>query len=359
MQVQLEKQLSQSQDLSGQLLYFYTQYQINDDTHHREEAEATLVELSAQIVAEKNPDLRTLRGLLLSGVCQDTAVASACWHELTILDEYLADQALDWIAKGTLAGWYAAAVAGYHFILQKMPVRLHALVSTWRSTAEMLASRRGISPLLPYEEQTPLGFEGISGLLLLLIRIEQASHEDMLEKIIREGIRFVLSFRNEVDFSRQQYAVFPQAIASGNGLSEEPRCLAWGGSDLAQALLFYRAYGLFQDVELKRIADLVGLNTLLRKERSHLLTPDETVYGGAAGVAQTYAALYHLSGHQAYHKGYQQWLREILTSLDTPLSDAYPGNEYGLYDGLLGIYLVLLSYRMVPPATWPRVLLLE
>lgn len=358
MQTQLEEQLSRSRNLPGRLLYCYTHYQISSDVRYRKKTEATLAELSTRVVEEKIADIRTLRGLLLLEAYQDTLIASSCRQELVILDEYLVDQSASWIADHTLNGWYAAAIVGRYFLLRKEHTYLQSLVAAWRNAEKVSAGVVNTNPLLTYEDNTPLGFEGISGLLLLLTDIEQTVHEEAIRKIIREGIRYLLSFRSEVDFSNQQYAVFPQAI-NGQELVEGVRPLAWGGSDLAQAVLFYRAHTLFQDKQLRHTADLVGLNTLLRKDRKHLLTRDETVFGGAAGVAQTYATLYRLSGHQSYQSGYEYWLREMLISLDTQLLDRYTGRECSLYDGLLGIYLVLLSYQTELKVSWPKALLLE
>ena len=358
MQALLEEQLSRSHNLPGQLLYCYTRYQLSNDISFRERAEAALIELTARVVAKQVTDARTLRGLLLSGSYQDATIASSCRQALAVLDEFLVNHAAAFVKGYTLDGWYTAAVIARYFLLRNKPEYLEVLVNAWCETADPPTKPR-VNPLLSYESHTSLGFEGISGLLILLVEIAPAVSNETFRKIIREGIRFLLSFRSEVDFSNRQYAVFPQAITSNQEVNGENRKLGWGGSDLAQALLFYRASGLFQDDQLRRTADLIGLNTLLRRGEEHLLTRNETVFGGAAGVAQTYATLYRLSGHQAYQEGYKHWLKEILISLDAQADEKYAGKEYDLYDGLLGIYLVLLSYQAEKTMNWSGALLLN
>ena len=268
------------------------------------------------------------------------------------LDEYLINQTASWVAAGTLTGWYNAAIVGRYFLLKKEHEHLKSLVSAWGEMGKSSGALLPTHPLRTYNEHTLLGFEGVSGLLLLLIDIEEAVREEALREMIREGIRYLLSYQNEVDFSARRYAAFSQKAIPDNALAIEQ--LGWGGSDLPQAVLLYRAHALFQEEQLKGAANLVGLNTLLRKGKAHLLTQDESVFGGAAGVAQTYDTLYRLSGHQAYQAGYQHWLKEMLISLDTQFYDKYADKEHNLYDGLLGIYLTLLSHQNPKNSAWKK-----
>lgn len=361
MQAQLEKQLSPSQrDLVGRLLYVYTHHEIYTNTEGQQQTIAALTDLATYIIADRMTDTRVLRGLLLSGAVKDEKISSACSKELSVLNEYLLDLATAHIAECSLSGWYIAAVIGNYFLQKRESAYLRQIVEAWRDAEEQ---RIVSGQLLSYAERNPLGFEGISGLLILMIKIEKQVHEPALEKIIREGVRFVLSFRSEVDFSNQRYAVFPQAISSERRPVEEPRSLAWGGSDFAESLLFYRAYDLFGDKQLQRTANLIGLNTLLRKEQAHLLTQNATIYGGTAGVALTYLSLYHLSGHKPYREGYKHWIRETISMLSADeaggYSPEYLGPTYDLYNGLLGTYLVLLSHQAKKKVQWPNVLLLD
>lgn len=352
----LEERLFTSEDLTGQLLYSYTHYRLNQDVQSKNRTVAALTKLSTQVVTDRMTDARTLRGLLLSGACLDAAIASSCHRELMALDEYLINQIASWIADCTLTGWYNAAIVGRYFLLKKEHEHLKSLVSAWGEMGKSSGALLPTHPLRTYNEHTLLGFEGVSGLLLLLIDIEEAVRGKALREMIRAGIRYLLSYQNEVDFSARRYAAFPQKAISDNASAIEQ--LGWGGSDLPQAVLLYRAHALFQEEQLKGAADLVGLNTLLRKGKAHLLTQNESVFGGAAGVAQTYATLYRLSGHQAYQAGYQHWLKEMLISLKARSYEEYADNEYDLYDGLLGVYLVLTSYQHSKSLEWKRTILL-
>ena len=366
MQAQLEKQPPQSQsDLVGRLLYVYTHYEIDNDTRNQKRTIEVLTDLATYVSTDSVTDVRVLRGLLLSGASRNKNIFPACSKELSVLDEYLLDLATACIAECSWSGWYLVAVVGNYFLEKKESEYLQQLVTAWRDAA----GEHAVSgQLLSYTESTSLGFEGISGFLIMLMSIEQQVHEPVLEKIIRQGVRFVLSFQSEVDFSNQQYAIFPQAISSGRKPIKEPQSLAWGGSDLAESLLFYRAYNLFGNKQLQRTANLIGLNTLLRKEKAHLLTPDTTVYGGTASVALTYLSLYRLSGQQPYRAGYKHWIQETTSMLSadeaggppwTRHPPQYLGPTYDLYNGLLGTYLMLLSHQSKTELQWPGVLLLN
>ena len=357
---QLNKQLPQSQrDLVGQLLYTHTHHEIDSSTQNQERVIEALTNLIDYVIRNSIADARMLRGLLLSGAGEHAEISSACSKELSVLNEYLLDLATTRIAECSVPGWYLATVIGNYFLQKKEPGYLQELMAGWRDTEQ----RNIVSDqLLSYTERTSLGFEGISGLLILMINLEKQAHEPALEKVIREGVRFILSFRSEVDFSNQQYAIFPQTISSEKRPVKEPRSLAWGGSDFAESLLLYRAYDLFGDKQLQQTANLIGLNTLLRKEKAHLLTQSATIYGGTAGVALTYLSLYRLSGHKPYWEGYRHWIGETISMLG--MNEAgehhqkYPAPTHDLYNGLLGAYLVILSHQLEDGLQWPGVLLL-
>ena len=168
----------------------------------------------------------------------------------------------------------------------------------------------------------------------MLIIIERSTAGVRLKATIKEGIRYVLSFQQEVDFSLGNYNVFPSAIMTQGKPVESADYLGWSADDLPQALLLYQASVLFQDQELLRIAHLVGLNSLLRKESSHTSVPGGELHSGAAGVAQMYRTLYRLSGQQPYYEGYELWLRQTLSLTDIQLyDDTYANRQYSLMHG--------------------------
>ncbi|PJJ47716.1 lanthionine synthetase-like protein [Hymenobacter chitinivorans DSM 11115] len=208
---------------------------------------------------------------------------------------------------------------------------------------------------------TRLGLaDGLAGELLLLVQLaERGIFRAGIMEQVRQGILSILAAKREVDFSEKKYAIFPDEI--GSGPEAETRFsneLSWRTSDLGQALLFYKSYELLQDQELVRLAELVGLNTLLRADvRTTAITTAE--FGsGAAGVAHLYRKLYQLSGHEAYRKGYAYWLTQTRSWLTHELhTDFYQHREHDLRRGLVGVGLVLLSAISEQEIGWDRALL--
>lgn len=214
---------------------------------------------------------------------------------------------------------------------------------------------------VPGAPATRLGLaDGLAGELLLLVQLaERGTLRTGLMEQVRQGILYILSAKREVDFSEKKYAIFPAEI--GHDQEDDATFsneLSWRAGDLGQALLFYKGYELLQDAELVRLAELVGLNTLLRTDvRATGVTTAE--FGtGAAGVAHLYRKLYQLSGHEAYRKGYIYWLTQTRSWLTHELhTDFYLHREHDLRQGLVGVGLVLLSAISEQELSWDRALL--
>ena len=347
----------------GRLFFHYGSYQATGSTYHKEKLEEAAIEAATKVVAEDITDNQVLRGLLLTNIHQQTTIIQLPPNKLTTLHEYIVDQATTWIEGKTFAGWYSAAIIGNYFSQKadQIPEKtyLQHLVSLWNEIERLRSTDISFGQSLVFNDITSLGFEGVSGFLLMMITIEKTVNKKMLKRIIREGIRFILSFRKEVDFLHQAYSVFPSEITTQQKPTVGPDRLSWSSGDLPQAFLLYKAHSFFQDTQLKKMADLIGLNTLLRKGKEHLLVGGEALYGGSTGVAQTYRALFQLSGHQAYHEGYKFWMQQTSATIDKSLSDgAYLGKEYSVLHGLTGIYLALLTEEATIEQEWQRILLL-
>jgi hypothetical protein len=201
--------------------------------------------------------------------------------------------------------------------------------------------------------------DGLAGDLLLLIQLAEVGPLLAgLREQVRQGILYILSTKREVDFSDQRYAIFPAQINSEHDEATFSNELNWGNGDIGQALLLYKGYKLLQDEELAYLAQLVGLNTLLRTDVCSTDVTSSELASGAAGVAHLYRKLYQLSGHDAYRKGYAFWLTQTHTWLSHELStDFYQHREGDLLHGLVGVALVLLSAISDEELHWDRVLL--
>jgi hypothetical protein len=199
--------------------------------------------------------------------------------------------------------------------------------------------------------------QGAAAELLIGIRLARAGVQaEQLTRFVREGLRQLLAAKRDVDFSQQRYAVFPDELAAT--AADPPHFsaeLSWRRGDLGQALLLYEAHALLQDPELAHFADLVGLHTLLRTTAPATGIGSAGLYRGAAGVAQLYRRLYHLSHQPAYLRGYEYWLAQTHGWLPAALA-AGPGPD-ALREGLAGIGLVLLSAEFAPGPAWEDSLL--
>ena len=224
--------------------------------------------------------------------------------------------------------------------------------NTWRTL--LLPTTAPAGPIL-------LGLaKGLTAELMALIRLHQAGlHDADIQEQVRQGVRYLLATRRNVDFVKQQFAVFPYQVRSLNDGHLFDAELSWRRGDLGPALLLYEAHNLLQDAELARIAELVGLNTLLRTSHPATQIASSQFHRGAAGLAHLYSKFYHTSGQRpAYYKGYlfwldqtQYWLQQELTVLPCP---PYEGD---LLHGLGGVGLVLLAAVTGTVSDWDEVLL--
>lgn len=220
----------------------------------------------------------------------------------------------------------------------------------------LLARRAAAPPPEPWLLGLP---DGLAGELLLQLRLQRLGLPDeTLPHYLRVSITRLLATRREVDFSENHYSVFPYQTASLGASNLFSPALTWSRGDLSQALILYEAHQLLHDEELSKIADLVGLNTLLRITTPATEVVSSRFCSGAAGVAHLYCRLYQLSGQAGYKQGYnfwldqtQQWLRQELAS---PAAVTQAGE---LLHGLAGVGLVLLAAVTATDFKWDYIVL--
>jgi|GEM_PF-2126892 len=201
--------------------------------------------------------------------------------------------------------------------------------------------------------------DGLAGELLVLMKLYQAGIQDPeIKESVREGILRILSVKREVDFLEKKYSIFPDQVNLHTGEATFSAELSWRRGDMGQSLLLYEAHELLQDAELAKIAELVGLNTLLRTSTRSTSVSSAQFDQGAAGVANLYCKLYRVSGQEAYRKGYLAWLGQTQKLLRQELATGfYEHQEGSLLHGLVGVSLVLLSAITEQPLDWDSILL--
>ncbi|MEM1136799.1 MAG: lanthionine synthetase LanC family protein, partial [Bacteroidota bacterium] len=196
---------------------------------------------------------------------------------------------------------------------------------------------------------------GLSGVLLVLIGIyANGIKEKNIVDIVETGIKYILSFKREIDFYVENFAMFPEKVKLNHEV-EFSNQLTWAASDLNQAILLYKAHDLLKYKDLPKIADLIGLNTLIRQEEKSTQIVSSNFYDGAAGVAQSYRNLYVLSKHQAYWEGYKFWIEKTVFFLDKEIQDKKNLNpKLNLLNGIPGVGLTLLSFVSKEELFWNK-----
>ncbi|HEU4555519.1 MAG TPA: lanthionine synthetase C family protein [Chitinophaga sp.] len=201
---------------------------------------------------------------------------------------------------------------------------------------------------------------GLCGVLLVLINAyEKSSHKALILETVRAGVRFVLKHKMDVDFSRNEYTFFPFVLTQDAREISAPNRMGWCYGDLNQVLLFYRAGRLLDDDNLRCLADLIGTQSMMRRDRQSTMVTEAHFCHGTAGLAQFCKTLYLESGAEVYREAYEHWIERSVILLDDELNNgAYNGREHEFMEGLLGIAFVLLSYVSSIELEWSKAFLL-
>lgn len=201
--------------------------------------------------------------------------------------------------------------------------------------------------------------DGLAGDLLLRLRLwHQGLRDEALPHHLRAGIAHLLAARRDVDFSQNDFSIFPYQGAGPTTEALFSAALTWSRGDLHQALVLYEAHELLHDDELAEIAELVGLNTLLRTTSLATEVINSRFYRGAAGVAHLYRRLSHVSGQSAYQQGYHYWLNQTQQWVHQELDATSTVSRAGeLLHGLAGVGLVLLTANTATDFGWDTIIL--
>lgn len=239
-------------------------------------------------------------------------------------------------------------------------VRYFALRPSIPSVSNCLRQLLAMPVLFTYTEPLQLGLSaGLADELLVLINLCHAGVEDTESRQrIHIGIQRILATKRNVDFSEQQYSVFPYQVHSQLKETTFSSELSWRRGDIGQSFLLYKAHNLSQDSDLLNIAELVGLNTLLRTTSDNTEIVGSQLESGAAGLAHIYHKLCQLSGNEAYQRGQIYWLTQTQQWLRQELATGFYNNHLGdLLQGLIGVGLVLLSAMTEKELRWDEIVL--
>jgi hypothetical protein len=212
----------------------------------------------------------------------------------------------------------------------------------------------------PTTEPLPLGLaDGQAAELLLLLNLHKAGIQPgIMLAHVRAGITRLLELRRPVDFQETQYSVFPYEVRPASGQASFSAELSWRRGDIGQSLLLHEAHERLQDDELFKIAELVGLNTLLRTTAHTTELATSQLALGSAGVAYLYARLHQVGGHAAYQAGHTFWLTQTWEFLRQELASGFYQQRTGdLAHGLVGVGLVLLASLTDAELGWDTLVL--
>jgi len=283
------------------------------------------------------------------------AAAEHAPARLAALDETLCHEALRLTHEAD-----AASRSNFFRILRYFSLRLPLAAAT-QHLPLLLAELAAEPPAgAAIAEQLPLGLgAGLAAELLVLIKLsKQGLGTEATRQAVRQGIIRLLALRSPVDFEAQQFSVFPYQVHSQSGEATFGADLSWHRGDVGQAWLLHEAHEVLHNAELAKIAELVGLNTLLRTTIDSTEITSAQVDCGAAGVAHLYGKLHRTSGQRAYHQGQQFWLGQTQAWLLQELAAGpYRPGPAELRQGLVGTGLVLLSAVAEADLGWDAALL--
>ncbi len=211
--------------------------------------------------------------------------------------------------------------------------------STFANTAENGADR----------QELDLGlFHGLCGNLMVLLRacrMGYSRQNAVLEKMLREGVGFILHHKMEIDYEDECYSFFPPLIKKKSDFLETSNILAWVNSDLNHILLLYEMHLLTGDPHYKDMADHIGLQTIARKQFEETQVNNSSFKNGSSGIAMFYKKLSTYSNTREYLEAFHYWTERTMLHLEEDMKrETYLPGKLGVLSGLTGVSLTLLAY---------------
>lgn len=287
-------------------------------------------------------------------------------EELEDVDDYLYQQAIDWIEDDYIDFLHGATGIIHYFNerLDNQKIYNYTNDLVERLFYRGIIDGRGLrfkNYVVSIDEKQKIDFSlshGLVGFMLVLLNsYEKGLKNEIIPDFASKAINYIFSYKRNPDFDKGQYSYFPNTV-SENEVNYKNR-LAWCYGDLNIVLLLFRYAKLFNDKNIEKQAILIGTSTLVRVEANSTLISNAHFCHGASGVTQFYKTLYTISGVDAFKKGYEEWIDRLLVFIDQDLSNKnYESIEGNILDGYIGIALTLLSYFKKETLYWQTTLLL-
>jgi lantibiotic biosynthesis protein len=291
-------------------------------------------------------------------------------EELFELDAYLADSALQQLDEDNTDPLHGALGILYYFTTRRQTPQINAWVNAiaTKVVGKAIVTEAGHwfknsfwkEPNHPVEVNLSLS-HGLCGILVVLLKAYPfLTDPGPVEKVIREGIRFILGHETDFDLEKKHYSFFPGNYLLKDGRPERPtERLAWCYGDLNEVLLLYRAGNVLKDAAYTAMADKVGFATLARNTLPLTFNEDLQFCHGSAGLAQFYKALYQETQHPVYWDRYEHWIKTTLDLVDPCMAEnKFEKSPAGLLEGWAGVGIVLCEYLADEPSEWGKVFML-
>jgi lantibiotic biosynthesis protein len=288
---------------------------------------------------------------------------------LSQIDELVFSQSVEQINNGNL-DYLSGAIGGMYYLAQRIPNQqaveyIEKLLTVLLATAiESSNGKYFINQSINQKNNTPdsinIGLaHGLCGILTVLLEIYTRNVETQsLKKIITEGINYLLFYKNEVDFQKEQFAYFPNSIQYD--LPKYNSFIGWCYGDLNVLQLLLKASKIFCRIDWLKKANEISKVVVHRKIDYGTMIKDPFFCHGTCSMAQMYLRLYQISGEVVLKEAYDYWINQTIEYLDNKREYQIlsPQMTNGLLYGYAGVGLVLLSSIYNKNLSWDRVFLL-
>ncbi len=191
-------------------------------------------------------------------------------------------------------------------------------------------------------------YYGLCGNLMVLLmacRLGYNRENEVIEKMLKEGVGFILHHKMDIDYEDECYSFFPPVIKRKSNFVETSDTLAWFNSDLNHILLLYEMNLLTGNRHYKEMADRIGLQTIARKQFEETQVDNSSFLNGSSGIAMFYKKLSEYGNKEEYLNAFTYWTERTMAYLDEDIEkEKYATGQSGVLNGLIGISLTLLSY---------------
>jgi lantibiotic biosynthesis protein len=363
----------------GLCMYYYTRYQLWGSKEDADKA----VDLVASVLQdlEHNPiwgytygSGAAGLGYMLQLLCKAGMVDMDIETEYAAMDAFIYTAALKDITDAHNHDYLHGAMGAVHYFLSRLPNApiekyvTHLLEAFCNKAVPTTTGIWFKNVVLPTDVEQEINLSLAHGQPSFLQLLIQASKLGIklanIDTIITNGLQFINSVQQKVDFEKEQYNYFPCTInGSTLQVTKAYSRLAWCYGDLGVLSTYYQAAAYMPKLwgsnqQLQKLHTM-GTVTTLRKMEHTTSISDSNLCHGSSGVAQYYKYLHKLTGLATYKEASDYWLEQTIALVPQDIEKGiYKGKECDMLDGLVGVSLVLMDSVADAELGWSKVLLI-